>query len=42
MWELVVGNRELAEQVASLGNAMLRWRKKFDVMLGALLDDDEV
>jgi len=42
MRELVMGNRELAEQVTSLANAMLKWRKKFDLMLRALLEEDEV
>jgi len=40
MGELVVGNRELAEQVASLGNAMLRWKKRFEEAFGGLLVDD--
>jgi hypothetical protein len=40
--ELVVGNRELAEQVASLGNAMLGWKRRFEAVLGVLLEDDEV
>ena len=31
--ELVLGNHNLAEQIASLGSAMLRWKKRFELVL---------
>ena len=40
--ELVLGNHNLAEQIASLGSAMLRWKKRFELVLAGLLEDDEV
>lgn len=40
--ELVQGQHNLAEQIASMVSEMLRLKKRFELMLGTLLEDDEV